>query len=92
MNKKTQILLGVAVLAGVGYFLFMQNKKKSSFASFMEDDFMSDPVKMVEKCKGDTGTDSEGRYICCKPGFRSKQTSGIPCDQVGKGAVEELAF
>jgi hypothetical protein len=92
MTKQTQVLLGVAVLAGVGYFLFMQNKKKSSFASFMEDDFMSDPVKMVEKCKGDTGTDSEGRYICCKPGFRSKQTSGIPCDQVGKGAVEELAF
>ena len=88
MNKQTQILLGVAVLAGVGYYLYTQNKKKD-FASFMEDDFMSDPVVMTEKCKGDYGKDAEGRYICCRSKFRSYQTSGLPCEG---GAQKELAF
>lgn len=87
MNKKTQTLLGVAVLAGVGYYLYMQNKKKSSFASFM-----SDPVKMTAKCKGDYGKDAEGRYICCKQGWRSNQSDGQPCGGGESGAKSALAF
>lgn len=90
MNKQTQMLLGVAVVAGVGYYLFMQNKKKSEAAkpaSFAN--FMSDPVKMTAKCKGDYGRDAEGRYICCKAGWRSNESDGQPCGSVGQIAMEE---
>ena len=87
MTKQTKTLLGVAVVAGVGYYLFTQNKKKS-FASFM-----SDPVKMTAKCKGDYGKDAEGRFICCKQGWRSNASDGQPCGGGGEGGGQkELAF
>jgi len=85
MNKQTQVLLGVAVLAGVGYYLYTQNKKKS-FANF------SDKVKMTPKCKGDYGKDAEGRYICCKQGWRSNASDGQPCGGSEGGGQKELAF
>lgn len=88
MDKKLQTLLGVAVVAGVGYYLFMQSKKKSEKpASFAN--LVSDPVKMTGKCKGDYGKDAEGRYICCKAGWRSNQSDGQPCGGVGQIAMEE---
>jgi hypothetical protein len=80
MNNQTKTLLGLAAVAGVGYYLFMQSKKApASFANFD-----SDPVKMVSKCNGDYGKDTEGRYICCRAGYRSAQSDGKPCGSVGQ--------
>lgn len=92
MNKKTQTLLGVALVAGVGYYLWMQNKKKSEAKPASFANLVSDPVKMTAKCKGDYGKDSEGRYICCKAGWRSNQSDGQPCGGVGQlTSMEEEA-
>jgi len=83
MNKQTKTLLGLAVVAGVGYWLWKSNKdKKSAPASFAN--LVSDPVKMTSKCNGDYGKDAEGRYICCRAGYRSMQTDGKACGSVGQ--------
>ena len=85
MNNQTKMLLGLAAVAGVGYYLFMQSKKApASFANFD-----SDPFKVVSKCNGDYGKvyDSEGKngmYVCCRAGYRSAQSDGKPCGSVGQ--------
>jgi hypothetical protein len=84
MNTQTKTLLGLAAVAGVGYLVYknMQDKKKAAetanFANFVK----SDKVTLVTKCKGDYGKDAQGRFICCRPGFRSAETDGIPCADI----------
>ena len=90
MNKHTKIILGLAVLAGAGYLLYSKPKDRTllggkktdakNFANFVK----SDKVTVVPKCNGDYGKDSEGRYICCRAGYRSAQTDGKACGSVGQ--------
>lgn len=88
MNKQTKTLLGVAVVAGLGYYLWMQSKKNAAPKSFAN--FMSDETKKVPSCNGDYGKDANGLFICCKAGYRSEQSAGKPCGSVGQlTSVEE---
>lgn len=82
MDKQTKTLLGVAVVAGLGYWLWKKQSEKKAPASFAN--LISDPVKMVSKCNGDYGKDAEGRYICCRAGYRSMQSDGKACGSVGQ--------
>ena len=52
MNKKTQMLLGVALLAGVGFYLWKQSQKpKATFTkAFGGDEAMSLGSETVEGC------------------------------------------
>jgi hypothetical protein len=92
MNKQTKTLLGVAVVAGVGYYLWKMQSEKKKPASFAN--LVSDPVKMTSKCNGDYGKDAEGRYICCRAGYRSNASDGNPCGGVGQlsdeGGMDEM--
>jgi hypothetical protein len=87
MNKQTKMILGLAVVAGAGYLLYKSKKDKDAaatspknFANFVK----SDKVTIVAKCNGDYGKDEEGRYICCRAGYRSAQTDGKACGSVGQ--------
>lgn len=92
LDKKTKTVLAVAAVAGVGYYLWMQNKKAApkAFANFMkEDDSFSDATKNVTECKGDYGKDANGDFICCRAGYRAKKSRGIPCGSVGQLSTED---
>jgi hypothetical protein len=82
MNKQTKTLLGVAVVAGLGYYLYMQSKKpKAAFANLASDESMD--FKIIEECVGDSGTvmlNGKKYYNCCKMGYFGKTTAGGKCD------------
>ena len=85
MNNQTKTLLGlgVAVVAGLGYFLYAKKQPKA-FANLASDEFSDEP-KMVPNggpCNGDYGKDADGNYICCRSGYRSKKSLGKPCENV----------
>ena len=83
MNKNLQTLLGVAVLAGVGYYLYnqYQKPKPAAFANFMSDESALG-YQITEECVGDTGTvviDGQTLYNCCKMGWFGKKSQGKEC-------------
>ncbi len=44
MTKNTKTILGVVAVAGIGYYLYMQYKKKQgakNFANYVDDDFFN---------------------------------------------------
>lgn len=70
MEKNTKLILGVGVLAAVGYFIFKQGQKpKASFVSRMA----PSRFKVVETCVGTTGQQVTIRgtdyWDCCQMGF-----------------------
>jgi len=70
MNKNTKTLLGVAVVAGLGYYLYTQYGKKSSagFANFAD---------IKGKCRCHTEV-LNGVYLC-GDGRSLALESGGPC-------------
>ena len=92
LDKNTKTVLAVAAVAGVGYYLWMQNKKAApkAFANFMSaDDSFSDATKPIAECKGDYGKDANGDFICCRAGYRAPKSKGIPCGSVGQLSSED---
>ena len=81
MNKQTKTLLGVALLAGVGVYLYKQSKlnPKAGFANFSAP---GDGTYVV-KCLGHTGTfkskSGNTYYRCCKKGYYSDTSDGGAC-------------
>ena len=51
MNKQTQALLGVAVVLGVGYYLWAKSKKKN-FANFMMSEIKDECRCHIEELGG----------------------------------------
>lgn len=93
MNKQTKTLLGIAVVAGAGYFLYKQyaNKPKS-FANLMASDESMD-FKIIEECVGDSGTvmlNGKKYYNCCKMGYFGKSSAGGKCDGGAQSLMSEL--
>jgi hypothetical protein len=79
MTKQTKTLLGLAVVAGVGYYAYTQfSKPKSSFANLMAPNCQKNPKQCPcdggaggDGCpnKKDSGTDQNGRfYEICQNG------------------------
>lgn len=81
MNKQTKTLIGIAAVAGLGYYLYMQSKKPKAFANLSSDESMD--FQIIEKCVGDSGTvmlNGKQYYNCCKMGYFGKTTAGGKCD------------
>lgn len=80
MNKQTKTLLGVALVAGVGYYLWMQNKKKSeaSFANF----------DIKNRCLCHT-EELDGVYLC-GDGKSLARNSGGKCRGAGTGTKKAM--
>jgi hypothetical protein len=91
MDKQTKTLLGVAVVAGLGYFLYTQysKPKPKAFANLMSSDESMD-FKIIAECVGDSGTvmlNGQKYYNCCKMGYFGKSSAGGKCD----GGAEMLS-
>jgi hypothetical protein len=75
MNKKTKTILAVALIGGVGYYMWMKSKKSS-------ENFVNFGVNVTENCRGGgkcvmsgRGKAMNSRSICnsngtCKNGAR----------------------
>ena len=70
MNKNTKTLLGVAVVAGLGYYLYTQYGKKpaASFANFS-------PSEIKKKCRCHC-EQLDGIYLCGDGKSLSKSSGG----------------
>lgn len=83
MTKQTKTLLGLAVLAGVGYYAYTQYSKPKQFAGFM---LAPNCVKNPAQCpcnnghcpnKVDSGVKSDGTpYEICKNGHICEGAKG----------------
>jgi hypothetical protein len=74
MTKQTKTLLGLAVLAGVGYYAYTQYNKPKGFANFA--------LKTSCKCHTES---LDGVYLC-GDGESLSRKSGGPCG--GKGGAK----
>lgn len=74
MNNKLKMLLGVAALGGVAYYIYQQNNKKG-FANAV-----GKAVGGACKCHKDVPQDSEGYYYCCDGVSKSKVGGGTGCN------------
>jgi len=71
MTKNTKILLGVAAVAGLGYYFYSQSQKPKNFASFLGCPCKAlaekQPKKLqdagYEKCKGGQACPQDGAQM-----------------------------
>ena len=73
MNKNTKTLLGVAVVAGLGYFLYTKYGKKQVTSGFANFD-----IKNKCRCHKEK---LDGVYLC-GDGESLAKSSGGPCSEV----------
>jgi hypothetical protein len=82
MNKNTKTLLGVAVVAGLGYYLYTQYGKKSAasagFANF---------AVIKEKCR--CHKEKLGDVYLCGDGESLSYQSGGKCRGTGTARAEQ---
>ena len=92
MTKNTKILLGVAAVAAVGYYLYNQNSKKSTAGFLRRGGMLSSSVgEPLETAKSQpccghkqTYTGAGGTvYECCDGSF-SKRSKNKSCDECMK--------
>lgn len=81
MEKNSKLILGVGILAAVGYFIFKQGQKpKASFVSRMA----PTRFKVVQTCVGTTGQQvtigGNTYWDCCQMGFVTPNKPDKGCD------------
>lgn len=83
LNKQTKTVLAVAAVAGVGYYLWMQNKKAApkAFANFMkaDDEFALEAAPNYHCTEGYTAKRKDGTYLCCNPQYWGKTAKDQEC-------------
>ena len=88
MNKNTKTLLGVAVVAGLGYFLYTKYGKKST-AGFAN----AAGFQIIPQCLGDKGTvmlNGKKYFNCCKMGYFGETSAGQPCGSGSMGKQQRI--
>ena len=80
MDKKTQMLVGVGVLAAAGYLIWKQSQKPKSFANLM-----AAPTALIEvpKCLKGYNEKLGDWYICCNPMYKAKESVSTKCGPKG---------
>lgn len=80
MDKKTQMLVGVGVLAAAGYLIWKQNQKPKSFANLA-----AAPMALIEvpKCLKGYNEKFGDWYVCCNPMYKSKESVEVKCGPKG---------
>lgn len=91
MNKNTKTLLGVAVVAGLGYFLYTKYGKKST-AGFANAAGLG--FQIIPQCQGDRGTvmlNGKKYFNCCKMGYFGETSAGGPCGSGSMGKQQVIS-
>lgn len=97
MNKKTKMILGLAVAVGVGYWLYKKYGKSSTskFSGFTADSDFFNAVGMTSKQGRCVNISGLSNVKCCFPssagsnppiGTRGETSSGDGCYRTSSGA------